>query len=176
VAHALLNEGKIDDAWRLAASIFSQATASYTFPEAIHPKTGGGAMGDGHHGWAAAEVVLFLRDCLLRECDEGIELFAGAAPQLMKKGRNFRIADAHTGYGKMNVLLQFQSDNSFNISFTSQFFPKTLPHTINVFLPWRVRKISPSTPHHLIATEDLPRGTKIRFSPEVSSALVQIEG
>jgi hypothetical protein len=37
------------------------------YPEAIHPHTGGGVMGDGHHGWAAAEMVLALRDAFIQE-------------------------------------------------------------------------------------------------------------
>ncbi|MCX6135732.1 MAG: hypothetical protein NTU47_18150 [Ignavibacteriales bacterium] len=175
VAHSLLNQGESDDAWRIAASIFRQATASYTFPEAIHPKTEGGAMGDGHHGWAAAEVVLFLRDCLLREQEGRLEFFAGAAPHLMKKGRNLRITDAPTGFGKISLALEFQTDNSFNLSFASRFLPKSSPSSIDVLLPWRARKISPSSPHHLIASENLPRGMKIRFSPHVSTALIQLE-
>ncbi len=175
VAHALLNEGEIDDAWKIASSMFRQATATYAFPEAIHPVTGGGVMGDGHHGWAAAEVVLFLRDCLLREHEDGIELFAGAASHLIRKGKNFSLLNAHTAFGRMNVSLEFQTENTFTISFTSRFFPKSLPTTIDVFLPWRARKISPSSPHHLIGRKDLPRGMKIRFSPEVTTALIQIE-
>ena len=175
VAHALLNEGEIDAAWRIADSVFRQATASYAFPEAIHPKTGGGAMGDGHHGWAAAEVVLFLRDCLLRECEGRIEFFAGAAPHLMKKGRNIKITDAPTEFGRLSVSLDFQTESSFNISFESQFYPKCLPKAIQVFLPWAARKISPSSPHHLISTQNLLQGMKITFSPGVSTVLVQLE-
>ena len=176
VAHALLNDGEIEEAWRIADSIFQQATATQTFPEAIHPKTGGGAMGDGHHGWAAAEVVLFLRDCMVREREGRIEVFAGGSPRMMEKGRTSTILNARTAYGTMSVSLEFQSENSFQISFATQFFPKFHPTSIDIFLPWRARKISPSSPHHLIATEDLPRGMKIRFSPDVSTVLVQLEG
>jgi hypothetical protein len=45
VAHALLDKGEIDQAWRIAASAFRQATTTHTFPEAIHPKTGGWSDG-----------------------------------------------------------------------------------------------------------------------------------
>ena len=43
------------------------ATPTWTWPEAIHPRVGGGCMGDGHHGWAAASVLSFVRDLLVRE-------------------------------------------------------------------------------------------------------------
>jgi hypothetical protein len=49
-------------AWLLDA-----ASPTWTWPEAIHPSLGGGCMGDGHHGWAAAEFVTFVRNLLVRE-------------------------------------------------------------------------------------------------------------
>jgi hypothetical protein len=93
----------------------------------------------------------------------------------LNKGRNLKIADAHTGYGKLSFSLEFISDNSFNISVSSKFFPKSSLKTIDVLLPWRARKISPSSPHHLIGTVELPRGMRIRFSPDVSTVLIQLE-
>ena len=50
--------------WLLGA-----ATPTWTWPEAIHPQLGGGCMGDGHHGWAAAEFLSFVRAMLVREVD-----------------------------------------------------------------------------------------------------------
>lgn len=176
VAHALLDKGQIDDAWRIACSVFRQATSSYAFPEAIHPKTGGGAMGDGHHGWAAAEVILFLRDCLLKERDEAIQLFEGASHQLLKRGRNLQMSDASTAYGKLSVSLEFISDSSFNLTFSSKFFPKHTLKSIDVFLPWKPREISPSSPHRLIGIEQLSCGVKLILSPDVTSVLVELEG
>jgi hypothetical protein len=176
VAHALLDKGEIDQAWRIATSAFRQATTTQTFPEAIHPKTGGGAMGDGHHGWAAAEVVLFIRDCFLREREDVLELFAGASPHLMKRGCDIKITDARTAFGKLSVSMEFLSANRFNISFTSSFFPKASLKTINLFLPWKPLKISPSSPHRLIGVEELTRGLLLKLAPDVSSMLVQLEG
>jgi len=43
------------------------ATSTGTWPEAIHPITLGGCMGDGCHGWSAAEFLLFVRNALLVE-------------------------------------------------------------------------------------------------------------
>jgi hypothetical protein len=48
--------------WLLGA-----ATPTWTWPEAIHPQLDGGCMGDGHHGWAAAEFLSFVRALLVRE-------------------------------------------------------------------------------------------------------------
>lgn len=42
------------------------------WPESIHPRTCGGCMGDGQHVWAAAEWVLMIRNCFIREEKEPI--------------------------------------------------------------------------------------------------------
>jgi hypothetical protein len=133
-------------------------------------------MGDGHHGWAAAEVVLFIRDCFLKEREDVLELFAGASPHLMKRECDIKITEARTAFGKVSVSLEFLSANHFNISFSSSFFPKTSLKTIDLFLPWKPLKISPSSPHHLIGVEELTRGVLLKLAPDVSSVLVQLEG
>ena len=43
------------------------ATPTWTWPEAIHPRLPGGCMGDGHHGWAAADFLSLVRALLVRE-------------------------------------------------------------------------------------------------------------
>jgi hypothetical protein len=51
----------------LLEGILAHASATWTWPEAIHPRTGGGCMGDGEHGWACAEVLCLVRQALVRE-------------------------------------------------------------------------------------------------------------
>ena len=67
VAHAYLYSGNREKYWEILVAVISNSTATFTFPEAIHPITGGGVMGDGHHGWAAAEIVLAIRDAFVYE-------------------------------------------------------------------------------------------------------------
>src|SRR5205807_9858362 len=50
------------------------ATTTWTWPEAIHPQPGGGCMGDGHHGWAAADFLSFVRALLVRATADGLAL------------------------------------------------------------------------------------------------------
>ncbi|GBR77681.1 hypothetical protein RDn1_340, partial [Candidatus Termititenax dinenymphae] len=40
------------------------ASPTWCWPEAIHPRTLGGTIGDGHHGWAAADLCLLIRNML----------------------------------------------------------------------------------------------------------------
>jgi hypothetical protein len=67
IAHAYLFTGNRDRFWRTVVRSAEMATTTGTWPEAIHPSTGGGVMGDGHHGWAAAEFVLAVRDAFVVE-------------------------------------------------------------------------------------------------------------
>ncbi len=67
LAHAFLYQGKRKEFWTLLGNVAARATTTMNYPEAIHPTTGGGVMGDGHHGWAAAEIILALRDAFVFE-------------------------------------------------------------------------------------------------------------
>ncbi len=67
IAQAWLYAGERERFWRLCADVFAQASPTLNYPEAIHPLTGGGTMGDGHHGWAAAEIALAMRSAFVRE-------------------------------------------------------------------------------------------------------------
>ena len=51
----------------LMTTIAGLATSTGQWPEAIHPRTNGGCMGDGQHIWAAAEWVLMIRNCFVLE-------------------------------------------------------------------------------------------------------------
>ena len=86
IAHAYLRLGKSKKAWEIADTIFRQCNSPYSLPEAIHPKTGGGAMGDGRHGWAAAKIILFLLDCLVSEKKDTLSLFKDASPEIIPCG------------------------------------------------------------------------------------------
>src|SRR5262249_327138 len=46
--------------WRMVRYLLKHASSTYTWPEAFHPITKGGCMGEGHHGWATAEWLLLL--------------------------------------------------------------------------------------------------------------------
>lgn len=75
LAQAVLREGT-GKHFPLIQRIAELATPVAQWPEAIHPATGGGCMGDGQHGWAAAEWLLMMRNLFVRE--EGSELILGS--------------------------------------------------------------------------------------------------
>jgi GH15 family glucan-1,4-alpha-glucosidase len=61
----------------LMTAVANLASPTGQWPESIHPRTGGGCMGDGQHVWAAAEWVLMLRNCFVREEGNGLILCSG---------------------------------------------------------------------------------------------------
>jgi hypothetical protein len=90
-------------AWMLDA-----ATPTWTWPEAIHPRLEGGCMGDGHHGWAAAELLTFVRDLLVREVAGGVAL-ASLVPDGWY-GQGWEVHDAPTAAGHVSYAVRWHGD------------------------------------------------------------------
>ncbi len=84
------------------------ATPTGTWPEAIHPFSGGGCMGDGQHGWAAAEWVMMIRSLFVREEGYGLILGSGLLPPWLDGSAAF--GPTATPWGL--VTLKFSRDTS----------------------------------------------------------------
>jgi hypothetical protein len=78
------------------------ASPTGQWPEAIHPRTGGGCMGDGQHIWAAAEWVLMVRNCFLREEKDRLVIASGVRPEWWK-GYGALFGPTLTPWGKVTV-------------------------------------------------------------------------
>ena len=81
------------------------ATPTWTWPEAIHPRVGGGCMGDGHHGWAAADFLSFVRTMLVRETADGLALVSMIPERWY--GQGVEVHDAPTRFGKLSFALRW---------------------------------------------------------------------
>ena len=86
----------------------SNATPTWTWPEAIHPRVSGGCMGDGHHGWAAAELLSFVRAMLVRETEDGLAL-ASMLPTSWY-GQGVEVHDAPTRFGTLSFAIRWHGD------------------------------------------------------------------
>ena len=91
-------------AWMLDA-----ATPTWTWPEAVHPRLDGGCMGGGHHGWAAAELLTFVRD-LVRGVTGGLAL-ASLVPDA-SYGRGWEVHDAPTASGHVSHAVRWHGDRA----------------------------------------------------------------
>jgi hypothetical protein len=91
----------------LVDTVAELASPTGNWPEAVHPFTGGGCMGDGQHGWAAAEWVMLVRNLFVRE-EEGLLVFgSGLLPRWV--GEEAFFGPTATPYGTVSLRLQRQS-------------------------------------------------------------------
>jgi hypothetical protein len=101
VAQVLLRAGDPRYA-ELIRNVADLASPTGQWPEAIHPATRGGCMGDGQHAWAAAEWVLMIRNCFLREENDGLILCSGI-PDEWLAGEGVSLGPTPTSYGAISV-------------------------------------------------------------------------
>ena len=71
---------------KLIKAVADLASPTGQWPEAIHPRTGGGCMGDGQHGWAAAEWVMMMRNLFVREENGGLVIGSGVSKEWLAEG------------------------------------------------------------------------------------------
>ena len=87
----------------LLDAVAASASPTGQWPEAIHPHTGGGCMGDGQHVWAAAEWIMMIRHCFVREENDGLILCQGIAPRWLAAGTPLEFGPAPTAFGPMTI-------------------------------------------------------------------------
>lgn len=94
--------------------LLDAATPTWTWPEAIHPRIDGGCMGDGHHGWASAELLTFVRDLLVREVEGGDGAAGGLALSTLVPGGwyglGWEVHDAPTAFGHISYAVRWHGD------------------------------------------------------------------
>ena len=103
IAQVLLRGGEVAAALDLAGAVAGLASPTGQWPEAIHPGTGGGCMGDGQHAWAAAEWVLMMRHLFLREEGEALVVAPGIPAGWLAEGAAPSFGPAPTPWGEVTV-------------------------------------------------------------------------
>ena len=132
VAQALLRNG--DPRYlRLMDRVAELASPTGQWPEAIHPRTGGGCMGDGHHVWASAEWVMMLRHCFVREEGEGLMLCQGVPSRWLREDRAVSFGPAPTPFGRLSLSLQKTGDGHCHLELAAEWH--TAPQSIEIRLP-----------------------------------------
>ena len=99
----------------LVDAVAKLASPTGQWPEAIHPRTHGGCMGDGQHVWAAAEWVLMMRNCFVREEDESLILCQGVPARWLEQGAPLAFGPAPTAFGPVSVTIE-QSEDTGRVS------------------------------------------------------------
>jgi len=127
----------------LMTAVANLATSTGQWPEAIHPRTGGGCMGDGQHVWAAAEWVMIVRNCFVREEDNLLILCSGIPRIWIDKKQPITFGPAPTNFGDINISIKPQAQNIL-IEWSGKWFVNE-PH-IDIQLPGFMKvRVSPGT-------------------------------
>jgi hypothetical protein len=108
IARCELEAGDLK-AWRRLRWMLDAATATFAWPEAIHPRLGGGSFGDGHHGGAVAAFLGFVRQVLVRETADGTVALATIFPPEWS-GQPFEVHDAPTHHGRISYAVRWHGD------------------------------------------------------------------
>jgi len=94
----------------LMTSVAGLASPTGQWPEAIHPHTHGGCMGDGQHVWAAAEWIVMIRNCFVREERNRLLLGTGIPRRWLEKNTPITFGPAPTTYGALSLTISPEDD------------------------------------------------------------------
>ena len=88
---------------KLMHKVANLASPTGQWPEAVHPHTTGGCMGDGQHAWAAAEWIIMLRNCFVFEERNYLILCSGIQPAWLENNKELYFGPAFTSFGHITI-------------------------------------------------------------------------
>lgn len=119
----------------LMDAVAKLASPTGQWPEAIHPATGGGCMGDGHHVWAAAEWLLMLRNCFVREEGALLVLCAGVPQRWLNTDKAVQFGPAPTSFGVISIDIILTASEQAKVSWHADWHAADKVPAIEVCLP-----------------------------------------
>ena len=134
IAEAHLARGNGDAAAAYLYSTINHATPLYTWCEERGPEPNSTTCtGDRQHLWTPVAVVRCIRDCMVREDGDGLQLALGAPREWLGSGRPVGVTNAPTHFGPVSYRLQYDAAKG---SITGEVtFPKrTLPTAVTLYL------------------------------------------
>lgn len=164
MAQCLLLMGDMG-AYRLVDYMLKLATPTWCWPEAIHPRTLGGCMGDGHHGWAAAEWLLLVRNLVVHEQDDVLQVTRLLPAEWCTSGARVAIRNAPTAFGTVSVSVDFHGDEEV---LTLECDWRTPPREIHWYLPSAARVLREP------AAGAVVEGTMVRLRPDVRRVRLEV--
>lgn len=99
-------------AWDAMRFLLKHASPTWTWGETIHSLTRRGGHGDGHHGWAAAEVVSFIRTSLLFEEGDHLVITPAIPEEWVFETASIKVERAATYFGDVDFTLAFGDHNA----------------------------------------------------------------
>lgn len=159
IAHSYLLLGKREMFYRILKDVVEYASPTLNYPEAIHPFTGGGVIGDGHHCWAAAEILSAIRDAFVFEKNyysiNSIELvlLSGIPKEWFLKEKELSIINAPVLSGTISIITIYENNQiKVDISFISNKIYKN--ETFKIILPFKIKSTNQISDYGLISIND----------------------
>ncbi|MEW6219164.1 MAG: hypothetical protein AB1634_06455 [Thermodesulfobacteriota bacterium] len=112
----------------LLAKAAGLASPTGQWPEAIHPHTLGGCMGDGQHGWAAAEWVMLMRHLFVFEEGERLVIGRGIRRPWLESGEPLSFGPTLTPFGKVTVSIHPQ--DRLEVRLAAQWYGARRPEVV----------------------------------------------
>ncbi|MFH0794210.1 MAG: hypothetical protein V2A74_09300, partial [bacterium] len=109
IAQVLLRAGD-ERFYAIVKRVAELASATGQWPEAIHPRTLGGCMGDGQHVWASAEWVMMMRNMFVREEGDGLVLGSGVMKEWLESGETMELGPSPTSFGNVTMWIEPKRD------------------------------------------------------------------
>ncbi|WP_334144277.1 hypothetical protein [Rhabdothermincola sp.] len=88
--------------------LLDHASATVTWPTAVHPRTRGGSAGDGHDGVVTAQACSFFRRLLVDEDRSGLRLCSLYPPGWL--GQGVEVHDAPTAFGRLGFAVRWHGE------------------------------------------------------------------
>jgi GH15 family glucan-1,4-alpha-glucosidase len=117
--------------------IMDHISRTGTFPEAIHPVTGGGCMGEGHHAWASADLVNLLRNLIFFEEENTLVITPVMFHRWVEPGEEIILSNASSYFGPLTIKIQACAEK-VHLSLENDFF--LLPDFIEFSVPFLMKK------------------------------------
>lgn len=105
-------------------------------------------MGDGHHGWAAAEIVLFLRDCLVNDAGGSLTFLEGIPRSMLSPRASIRLRKLPTRFGPWDLEIQPVSGSESEILMRPSDNRWAKGLNAEIVLPFVVTDVSSMEPNH----------------------------
>lgn len=140
VAQCMLLQGDLS-AFKLMDYMLKLASPTWCWPEAIHPRTLGGCMGDAHHGWAAADWVLIMRNLIVHEYRDTLQVTRLLPAEWCRPGQRIAISNAPTVFGNVSVRVEFGNSGEPSERLTVEADWRKAPQQIHWYLPAEGRRV-----------------------------------
>ncbi len=95
------------EAWKIIQWVLEHASPTFTWAEGLHPITLRGGMGDGHHGWAAADFLIAIRNALLFEEGDHLVITPILPEEWTVENNVIKVEDAPTYFGQLSYTIAF---------------------------------------------------------------------